>query len=102
MPSYLPARLLDYSGMADIVVKILQGREEVAQAKICSPASAAEAKEGLKDTNAAWVGNLTEPNCATSLIGKRQLTPGGTYVLHLQEKAGEHCKTAPAFVCNRF
>ena len=79
---------LDFRGMEDVVVKVFQGEAEVASEAISSPATAAEAKDSLRDANAAWVGKLTEPNRSTGLVGRRKLTPGAIYHLHLQEQPG--------------
>ncbi len=75
-------------------MKVFQGEAEVASEAISSPAIAAEAKDSLRDTNAAWVGILTEPNGSTVLAGRRNLSPGATYHLHLQEQPGR-CTPVP-------
>ncbi|KAK9901204.1 hypothetical protein WJX75_000120 [Coccomyxa subellipsoidea] len=75
--------------MEDVVVKVFKVGAEVASESIFSPVTAAEAKDGLRDTSAAWVGKLTEPNRSTGLVGRRQLTPGATYHLHLQEQPSQ-------------
>ena len=86
---------LDFRGMEDVVVKVFQGEAEVASEAIFSPATDAEAKDCLQDTNAAWVGKLTEPNRSPGLVGRRRnLTPGAIYHLHLQEQSGR-CTPAP-------
>ncbi|EIE27688.1 hypothetical protein COCSUDRAFT_64335 [Coccomyxa subellipsoidea C-169] len=74
--------------MEDVVVEVYQGEAEVASKAISSPITAAEAKDALRDINAAWVGMLTEPDGSTVLAGRRNLTPGAIYHLHLQEQPG--------------
>ena len=92
--NFLHMHWLDCRGMEDVVVKVFKVGAEVASESIFSPVTAAEAKDGLRDTSAAWVGKLTEPNRSTGLVGRRQLTPGATYHLHLQEQPSR-CTPAP-------
>lgn len=80
--------------MEGVVVEVYQGEAAVDNLLISSPVTATEAKDALRDINAAWVGNLTEPKRRTVLVGQRQLTPGAIYHLHLQEKQGR-CTPAP-------
>jgi hypothetical protein len=80
--------------MEDVVVKVFQGETEFASEPVSSPATAALAKSNLQDTNAAWVGKLTEPKGSTGLVGPRKLNPGAIYHLHLQERPGR-CTSTP-------
>ncbi len=86
---------LDCRGMEDVVVEVYQGEAEVASKAISSPITAAEAKDALRDINAAWVGMLTKPDGSTVLAGRRNLTPGAIYHLHLQKQPG---RCTPALV----
>ena len=88
---------LDCRGMEDVVVKVFQGETDVASEPVSSPATAALAKSNLQDTNAAWVGKLTEPKGSTGLVGPRKLNPGAIYHLHLQERPGR-CTSIPYLV----
>ncbi len=70
-------------------MKVFKGDIELATEPVSSPATASEAKENLREANAAWIGKLTEPGRQTGLVGRRELTPGATYQLHLPEQSGE-------------
>ncbi|EIE26926.1 hypothetical protein COCSUDRAFT_59427 [Coccomyxa subellipsoidea C-169] len=78
--------------MEAVVVEVYQGEAKVASEDISSPITAAEAKDALRDIKTAWVGKLTEANGSTVLAGRRELTPGAIYHLHLQEQPGLHEK----------
>jgi hypothetical protein len=47
-----------------------EGVTDIASESISSHVTAVEAKDGLRDTNAAWVGKLTEDNQGTGLVGQ--------------------------------
>ena len=75
--------------MADVTIKIFSGAHQVAVRAYGSPLTAAEAKEGLRGEEAAWVGALTAENSSTLLVGQRQLIAGSTYHLNLRQQAGK-------------
>ena len=70
--------------MEDIKVRIYKGDVEIASEAICSPVTAAEAKDMLKEANVEYIGKLSAANSATILGGGYQLRPGATYNFHLQ------------------
>ncbi len=75
--------------MADVTIKILSNTDTIAVRSIASPLSAADAKGGLLDENAIWIGKLTTENSLTVLVGQQQLVAGKVYHLILQEQAGK-------------
>ena len=58
--------------------------------KYASPLTVTQAKQGLLEENTSWIGALQEAGSSIRVGGNQGLKPGCSYILTLQQQAGEH------------